>query len=347
MNNLLNTKPTFSESTWAILAITRFVLAFIVMYGHLYDQIFGHKLMPCKFIYDLGGKTAVVGFLLISGISIGFSYAQKKQEFIKRRFLRIYPLYFAAVLFTIFVQYYLGSPYSLPNSNMASAGILTSISNVLLLQGIASITITYNGPLWSIGVEAFLYLMVPLLMPLRLRYIVIMTILSMLAFTFLDYDVLYVYSNLIWAWPFLIGLIISAKNKPISTLPLLIFCLLIVNYQNIIFKDSLSVLTVFLVIVVCGIALYFKNYISDNLIFFLDYLGKLSYPIYVIHMPMYLLFYHIGIRQPYAYISLVILLCIPINYVFDVWLKNILWKPLTNSFDAKVKNFIKNFSISM
>jgi peptidoglycan/LPS O-acetylase OafA/YrhL len=213
MNKCFYKNPTFTDSTWALLAITRFCLAFIVMYGHLYFHVLGLKLMTFQFIFDLGGKAAVMAFLLISGLSIGYSYDKNNVGFIKRRFLRIYPLYFTAVLLGVFLQYYLKSPYELPNSTMVAAGNLTSVANFLLLQGITAITITYNGPLWSIGVEVFLYLMVPLLMLLRMRYIVIITLISMFAFTFLDYDFLFGYSNFIWAWPFLIGFIISAKKK--------------------------------------------------------------------------------------------------------------------------------------
>ena len=78
------------------------------------------------------------------------------------------------------LQYYLGSPYQLPNSNLVSAGIFTSIGNLLLLQGIAVIPIIYNYPLWSLGVECFLYLMVPLLFRLRLRYILVILVISIL-----------------------------------------------------------------------------------------------------------------------------------------------------------------------
>lgn len=151
-NNSFKLKAT--ESTWAIFAITRFLLAFVVLIHHIeiyFDFIKGNSKL--EFIASFGGKASVLGFLLISGISIGHSFSIKKEGFLKRRFLRIYPLYFFAVLFTVILQYYLGSPYQLPNSNLVSAGIFTSIGNLLLLQGIAVIPIIYNYPLWSLGVE--------------------------------------------------------------------------------------------------------------------------------------------------------------------------------------------------
>ncbi|MEZ7503914.1 acyltransferase family protein [Flavobacterium sp. Arc2] len=346
MKNIFYKVPTFTDTTWSILAVTRFVLAFIVMYGHLYFHILSFKVMPYQFIFDLGGKAAVMVFLLISGISIGYSYARNSKGFIKRRFLRIYPLYFVAVLFAVFLQYYLGSPYELPNSTMLAAGNLTSIANFLLLQGIASITITYNGPLWSIGVEVFLYLMVPLLMLLRLRYILVITLISMYAFTFMDYDFLYGYGDLIWAWPFLIGFIISAKKQPLFAFPLLGLSIFIVSYQQKIFAESLSVMLSSCSILFILIAMYLKLDFTKNMKIFLNFLGTISYPIYIFHFPLYLLLYHLGVRESYVFIGLVILLSIIINYIFDDWLKKIFWKPLVNKLDSQLNEYkIKSISI--
>lgn len=346
MKKIFYNKPTFTDTTWALLALTRFCLAFIVMYGHLYRHILGLKFISFQFLFDLGGKASVMVFLLISGISIGHSFVTNSLGFIKRRFLRIYPLYFIAVLFGILLQYYLGSPYVLPNSTMVAAGSLTSVSNLLLLQGIASITITYNGPLWSIGVEVFLYLMTPLLMYLRMRYIIIITLISMFAFTFLYHDFLFGYSNFIWAWPFLIGFIISAKKNPLFAFLLFGLTLFIVFYQQKIFAESLSILLVSFSIIVILMSMYVKLDLSKKNKIFLNFLGTISYPLYIFHFPLYLLLYHLGIRESYIFVCLVILFCIPINYIFDVWLKKIFWKPLVYNIEKHFKEFkIKRMSV--
>ena len=337
INKYFYKNPTFTETTWALLAVMRFFLAFIVIYGHLYFQILGLKAEPLEFIIDLGAKAAVMTFLLISGISIGHSYAKNKDGFIERRFLRIYPLYFIAVLFGVLLQYYLSSPYELPNSTMIAAGNLTSIANFLLLQGIAAITITYNGPLWSIGVEVFLYLMVPLLMYLKSRYIFILILISMYAFTFLNYTLLYGYSNLIWAWPFLIGFLIAAKRKPLFAVPLLVLSVCIVHYQQKVFAESWSVLLAVFSILVCFIAMYVKLNFSKYTILVLNFLGTISYPIYIFHLPLYLILYYFGVRESYVFISLVVVLSMALNYVFDVWLKKIFWKPVVDVIAKQTK----------
>jgi peptidoglycan/LPS O-acetylase OafA/YrhL len=344
MEKYFYNKPMFTESTWAVLAITRFFLAFVVLYGHLFAYVLGFESVPFQFILNLGGKAAVMVFLLISGISIGHSYIRNREEFLKRRFLRIYPLYFVAVLFAVLLQRYLGSPYEIPNTTMIAAGNLTSIANFFFLQGIATITITYNGPLWSIGVEVFLYLMVPILMYLRTLYVLIIALISMFSFTFLEHYFLYGHENLRWAWPFLIGFIISAKNKPLFAIPLLVLTVFIVLYNKT-FSDSLSIVLISFGILVCLISMYMKLYLSKKIIIFFNFLGTISYPLYIFHIPIFILLYYLGVREYYNFIGLVILLCIAINYIFDVWLKKIFWKPLVDYIEIYIKEFrIKRIS---
>ncbi|AWG22198.1 hypothetical protein FFWV33_12075 [Flavobacterium faecale] len=334
--------PTFSESTWAILAVTRFLLAFIVMYSHFYAYVFGFNVGTNQFIIDLDAKAAVMAFLLISGISIGYSYDKNKKGFFRRRLIRIYPLYFIAVLFGVVLQYYLNSPFELPNTTMVPAGYLTSIANFLLLQGIIAITIPFNGPLWSIGVEFLLYLMVPFLSHLRLRYLVVITLISMIAIIFFNHSYLYGYTTLLWAWPFIIGLIITVKKQPSYAFILLGLSLLVVNFQNEVFRDNLSVVTASVSIIICLLAMYAKLNFSTKTKNIFNYLGMISYPLYVFHLPLFLLMYSVGLREQYLFISLVILLCIPINYIFDTYLTKIFWKPMI----LKVENIIKKIRVS-
>jgi peptidoglycan/LPS O-acetylase OafA/YrhL len=333
-NNSFKLKAT--ESTWAIFAITRFLLAFVVLIHHIeiyFDFIKGNSKL--EFIASFGGKASVLGFLLISGISIGHSFYINKDGFLIRRFLRIYPLYFFAVLFTVFLQYGLGSPYQLPNSNLVSAGIFTSIGNLLLLQGIAVIPIIYNYPLWSLGVECFLYLMVPLLFRLRLRYILVILVISICTFLF-KRDFFYGYIILKWAWPFIIGLIIVAKKQTSLTILLLIAMPIITAYDKISFSPLLSWLNVSLVAIICLFSLNFEVQLSKTVQKVFNFLGTISYPIYVLHLPILLLLYHCGITEVYTLIGLVILITIPLNYIFDDWLKRIFWKPLVSDFNGKL-----------
>lgn len=327
-------KPTFTSSTWALLAITRFLLAFIVMvsFGHL-DR-FTHLGTFFNVTREFGGKTAVMVFLMISGISVGYSIMKSDVGFLKRRFLRIYPLYFIAVLFAIFLQYYLGSPYPVRDGAFVAAGYLTTFSNFLLLQGIASLTIMYDIPLWSISVEFFLYLMLPLLFKMRLSYIYLIALISIIIYivsTHLFSSIsLYGIQHVMYAWPFIIGFLIAVKKQFWSTIPLILVGTFGMYYNFLMEVVLEKFAFVFFLITVITVIyfMYSKTDLSNYIKIIFNFLGNISYPMYLFHIPFYMVLYHIGIRDDYALVSLAILLCIPINYIFDVWLKKIFWKPL-------------------
>jgi hypothetical protein len=81
INKYFYKNPTFTESTWALLAFTRFCLSLEVMLskGHLSNFAdYGDTL---NLLSNFGGKTAVFVFLIISGISVGHSFSKNKAFF--------------------------------------------------------------------------------------------------------------------------------------------------------------------------------------------------------------------------------------------------------------------------
>jgi peptidoglycan/LPS O-acetylase OafA/YrhL len=285
-----------------------------------------------------GGKTAVMVFLMISGISVGRSFNKNKAGFLKRRFLRIYPLYFAAILGTVFLQFYLGSPYFVNNSTYVAAGNLTSCANLLLLQGIAALNIMYNVPVWSIGVEFFLYLMLPLLFKLRLRYIYLISISSVFFYLF-SHNLsisLYGVQHAMYAWPFIIGFLIATKQQFWYTIPIVLVGTFAIynNYLLELVLEKYSFIWYFVTFIFVVFLLYFKIELSKNTKFLFNFLGTISFPMYLFHIPLYLLMYHFGIRESYAFVGFSLLVCIPIHYVFDVWLSRIFWKSLVAQAEA-------------
>lgn len=339
MRKYFYSEATFTSSTWALLAVTRFFLAFIVMlaYGHL------DKFSDLSFFYimirEFGGKAAVMVFLMISGISVGYSILKSKEGFFKRRFLRIYPLYFIAVLLAVFLQNYLGSPYLVRDTTFVAAGYLTTISNFLLLQGIASLSITYNNPVWSISVEVFLYLILPLLYTLRLPYIYLIAIFSVLLYvthTHLFVLSLYGVQHIIYAWPFIIGFLIAVKKEFWGVLPLILIGTFGIYYNFLmeVVIEKFAFIWFLLTVVLVISFMYAKINLPNTIKSFFNYLGMISYPMYLFHIPFYFILYHIGIRDTYLFVGLGILFCIPINFIFDIWLKKIFWKPLVTNIQS-------------
>jgi len=120
---------------------------------------------------NFGATYAVPLFFLISGYCIHLSnikYLKIKQElplkeYFKRRLLRIYPAYLAALVFSIAVNY-ITSNSKLPDATDVWV-------HVLLLQGF---TVTYfntiNVVLWTISVEMAFYILYPAFYYIRLHY---------------------------------------------------------------------------------------------------------------------------------------------------------------------------------
>ena len=61
----------------------------------------------------------------------------------------------------------------------------------------------------------------------------------------------------------------------------------------------------------------------------LNYLGELSYPLYLFHVPLCLALFHFArIRGGWTFVGLVLLLTAALNQVFDHWTKDLFWKPV-------------------
>ena len=137
---------------WSLLALARFVLASIVAVGHLY-KIVGLAWIP--------GFEAVLAFLLISGYSIGGSYGKEPAGFLKRRVLRIYPVYVGALALVCFAT---PQPFSVELA-------WTLVQNLLFLNQVTTQD-SFIPAAWSLALEVWLYCLTPLLWrlsPSRLR----------------------------------------------------------------------------------------------------------------------------------------------------------------------------------
>lgn len=117
----------------------------------------------------LYGHLAVVLFLVLSGFSLSISPARHGWQlggaarFAWRRALRILPAYWAALAFSLVIAWtVLPQPHSGPPTGR------TVLVYGLLLQDIFVAPVP-NGAFWSIAVEAELYVVFPLLLLLRRR----------------------------------------------------------------------------------------------------------------------------------------------------------------------------------
>jgi len=143
------------EFNWEILAFTRFLLAFIVLIGHLSKFT---DIGVFKYYNFLGSFEAILGFLLISGLSIGKSISRNKKSYFKRRMQRIYPVYLSSIALVVIL---FTQPFSI---NYVAVILL----NVLFLNQ-ALTTSSLVGPAWTLAVEVWLYALAPVFLKLSLK----------------------------------------------------------------------------------------------------------------------------------------------------------------------------------
>jgi peptidoglycan/LPS O-acetylase OafA/YrhL len=142
-----------SRSGWDVLSLMRFFLALIVALSHA--RQYG-PLGPLAWLDRLGSFEAILGFLLISGYSIGHSIQKRPEGYFVRRIFRIYPVYLAAIVITYAVQRDAWTP----------SFTLHFIPNLFFLGELVQRD-TYVGPGWTLNLEVWLYALAPWFLRLR------------------------------------------------------------------------------------------------------------------------------------------------------------------------------------
>ena len=139
-----------------------------VMLHHIYLGVFpGFPVNsgPWYLGWLMYGQLAVVVFIVVSGFSLGMAPAQNcnllkggAATFFQRRAWRILPPYWAALLFSMGVSHFL-----LHETPGHEVNLRTLIVHGLLVHDVVSSN-SPNGALWSIAVEAQIYLVFPVML---------------------------------------------------------------------------------------------------------------------------------------------------------------------------------------
>ena len=124
------------------------MVSHVIGYGKFIDPgFFPHRLVK---IYD-GGHEMVLIFLLLSGFVIAISSKATSsvsavQLYIKKRFVRIYPIYLLSLLVTLII-------------GTTKYQWLTILSNLVFTNVFFSNVMLDNGPVWSLHYEVIFYLL--------------------------------------------------------------------------------------------------------------------------------------------------------------------------------------------
>lgn len=206
--------------------------AIMVMISHLsgmqwFDNNYTLSLLTYNFV--VGGHIYVLVFFLISGYVIGLTYNKGSidkfdlKTYLKKRFIRIYPIYFVAVFLSILV---------------IKEDYFTVIFNLLFFQNILVNNLTANSPLWTLSHEVLYYLLFAALASLRINPIYALVCSVLISMSCLIYPAMpaiiialgtgfsYWCVGLIVAWYLPLSNSTEEKSKEFLYIPVLILLLL-------------------------------------------------------------------------------------------------------------------------
>jgi peptidoglycan/LPS O-acetylase OafA/YrhL len=255
---------------------------------------------------------AVIGFFILSGYVLTLNYNNKIYDidglkiFIKKRFLRLYPLhFFFLIIFIIleYLKYFINLNFNLEiNSQIfLENNIYSALTNLLLINTLNDY-LSFNSPSWAVSAEFLSSIIFGLFLLIFKKYFFYFSILIFIFFlfyfmrlelSFIQYNGLFSLYSCIACY--CLGTIVYFLNEKkflnkiinnyfFQIANLFTFILLIKsnNYLTIIILFNISFLILFLV------NLEIKNHIFAILSNkYLVYLGNISYSIYLSHYFVY------------------------------------------------------------
>lgn len=289
------------------ITFTRFIAALGVVFFH-----FGKNIPPFDFFIVKNAYLGVSYFYVLSGFIMIIAYYQSSHinfnTYQKNRFSRIYPIYFVGVI----SQVLLTSNYSIKQILLCLFAIQSWVPGYAL---------ALNTPGWSISVEIFFYLLFPLLfnkyykstgikkIALVIFFIFIITQIATAIRHLLPFHGIYFNSSDFSYFPlvhlnqFLIGNLsgllfirylkdnLNYKKTYWILLSIvgiaLCLCLLIINYSR--FSVHNGIMAILFAPIIIFIS-FDKGYLSKFLSLKpLVYLGEISYSLYILQLPVYVL----------------------------------------------------------
>ena len=248
-----------------------------------------------KFLYEYGGRGVEI-FFVISGFIFSYVYINSKNistyKFFKRRFARLYPLHFLTLLIVLALQ-----NYSISNFDNYFVNEINDLYhfflNIFLISGLGfQEGPSFNGVIWSVSIEILAYIIFFIFILKISNFKILNTILLLLfflclykivwlkdqIFEFLSFDERIIYCCILFFEGVLIYFINNKINNKFYIFLLGSFLLvlsLIGNMKWLIFIPSLIL-----------IFLSFENIINDRLRPIFNFLGDLTYGMYLWHLPV-------------------------------------------------------------
>jgi peptidoglycan/LPS O-acetylase OafA/YrhL len=331
MQESLNKKTIYFPGLNGLRAIA--AIAVVICHVSLSLRLFNLDLYFYKSFqngYPIGAFLADYGvsvFFSLSGFLITYLLQTEKKyhsidikKFYLRRILRIWPLYYLYLIISITIAVCLGNTINI-------SSLLLYIFYAANIPSVLSIGLPYLYHYWSLGIEEQFYIFWPwfnkkvnsLILPVIVLIILLISIKLVVHFLYMDS----VWDKILHAARFqsmMIGalgailynnenklFLYIADNKITQFVCWLIILLAVVNrfhIATIIDNEIISIVALFLIIGQINV----KNRLINLDISVLNFLGKISYGIYIIHPLVIFLFSklaaNLNMPTPYKYFTL-------------------------------------------
>ena len=218
----MNTKPLYKNLN---LEVLRGYAALLVMIGHLifWHQYFDKTYFPEKLNYVLPpAHFSVLIFFILSGYVIGINHRNRLFgseiiTYLKKRFIRLYPIYFLGVSLAIIVAI-----------NFYPINII--LANFTFTQNLIAPVIWENNPAWSLNFEVFYYILFVLISFIEIKTWIAVLIFLILGFinSYLAQDPLitaYCFGYCCWLMGLLMSRNFDFDNAELKLIPLLLYIL--------------------------------------------------------------------------------------------------------------------------
>jgi peptidoglycan/LPS O-acetylase OafA/YrhL len=295
----------------------RFFLAIVVVLGHCCSFVGGRHDWTYIGLW-LNQGSAVFGFFILSGYSIAASLERSSAGFYRRRFIRIWPLYLACILFGIVVALRVPDGFTWPiGQYLPPTSLVSFAASLLMLQTIVAGPVPIIGQIWSLSPEWWHYMAAP-----GLRKLSSFSLLTFLTISFLAFLVItpppgggpegfhHGLAMLTLSWLWVTGFVYrrfggNPAGAVILTFPS-VFALFFGH-----FTGAPLFISVFTLLLSTEVRIGPRGQKICNL------LGDISYPLYLFHVPVMVLLLTFGVKTTLPLIIASLLISAAVLYGID------------------------------
>ena len=307
-----------NNDQWSFLASLRFFLSLTVILGHyaLLIKPDRHAVFGGSALLNPG--SAVFGFFLLSGYSVSASLDRAERDFYLRRIVRIWPTYFACLALGLLVYIIVPNGFHWPiQSTIGLPTFLTIVASFLMLQTVIAGPIPSVGVIWSLSAEWWHYMIAPFLRKFPSGILVGAMVASFFVYMFVSpppgggpegFEHGIGIIALSWMW--VSGFLYHRHRQ--QRFGLLVICLppiLVLHYGHFI---GVPMFISIFALIICETLKF-----SPQLRRTLDYLGDLSYPMYLFQVPVMIIVITLGSTNKYLIVGCIVLLSVASLHFID------------------------------